>query len=143
MRKVVIDTNVFVSALLSADGASRGILRLALRGEIKPMFSNALFAEYQALMGRSHLWVNCVLSQSEREDLLDALIASSDWVAIRFLWRPNLSDEADIHVLELAVAGGAPTIITANIRDFMRAELLFPNVKILTPAAFLQERQIL
>ena len=143
MQKVVIDTNVFVSALLSADGASRGILRLALSGEIKPIFSNALFAEYEALLGRSPLWASCVLSQSEREDLLDALIASSDWVAIHFLWRPNLSDEADNHVLELAVAGGASAIITANIRDFMRAELLFPTVKILTPAAFLQERQIL
>jgi putative PIN family toxin of toxin-antitoxin system len=143
MQKVVIDTNVFVSALLSADGASRGILRLALSGDIKPIFSNALFAEYEALLGRSPLWVSCVLSQSERTDLLDALIASSDWVAIHFLWRPNLSDEADNHVLELAVAGGARSIITTNIRDFTRAELLFPTVKILTPAAFLQERQIL
>jgi uncharacterized protein len=142
MQKVVIDTNVFVSALLSADGASRGILRLALSGEIKPIFSNALFAEYEALLGRSPLWVSCVLSQSEREDLLDALIAVSDWVAIHFLWRPNLGDEADNHVLELAVAGGAPYIITANVRDFKRAELLFPTVKILTPAAFFKERQI-
>jgi putative PIN family toxin of toxin-antitoxin system len=142
MQKVVIDTNVFVSALLSADGASRGILRLALCGDIKPIFSNALFAEYEALLGRSAVWISCVLSQSERADLLDALIASSDWVAIHFLWRPNLNDEADNHVLELAVAGGASVIITANVRDFVHAELLFPTVKILTPAAFLQERQI-
>jgi putative PIN family toxin of toxin-antitoxin system len=143
MQKVVIDTNVFVSALLSADGASRGILRLALTGDIKPIFSNALFAEYEALLGQSPLWTSCVLSQSEREDLLDALIASSDWVAIHFLWRPNLSDEADNHVLELAVAGGARTVITANLRDFTRAELLFPTIKILTSATFLKERQSL
>lgn len=142
MQKVVIDTNIFVSALLSADGSSRRILRMALNGEIKPIFSNALFAEYEALLGRSPLWVSCVLSQSEREDLLDALIANSNWVVIHFLWRPNLSDEADNHVLELAVAGGARAIITANVRDFMRAELLFPTIKIRTPAAFLQERQI-
>jgi putative PIN family toxin of toxin-antitoxin system len=50
MEKVVIDTNVFVSALLSADGASRQVLRLALNGMIKPIFSNALFAEYEALL---------------------------------------------------------------------------------------------
>ena len=142
MQKVVIDTNIFVSALLSADGSSRRILRMALNGEIKPIFSNALFAEYEALLGRSPLWVSCVLSQSEREDLLDALIANSNWVVIHFLWRPNLSDEADNHVLELAVAGGARSIITANVRDFIRAELLFPTIKIRTPAAFLQERQI-
>jgi putative PIN family toxin of toxin-antitoxin system len=142
MQKVVIDTNVFVSALLSADGASRRVLRLALSGEIKPIFSNSLFAEYEALLGRTGLWTKCVLSQTEREALLDALIVSSDWIAIYYLWRPNLNDEADNHVLELAVAGAASYIITGNMRDFVHAELLFPTVKILTPGSFLKERQI-
>jgi putative PIN family toxin of toxin-antitoxin system len=141
MQRVVVDTNVFVSALLSADGASRSVLRLALNGTIKPIFSNALFAEYEALLGRAHLWFGCVSSPDEREDLLDALIASSDWVAIYYLWRPNLSDEADNHVLELAVAGGARSIITGNVRDFVRAELLFPTVALVTPGAFLKRRQ--
>ncbi|MDD5028207.1 MAG: PIN domain-containing protein [Rhodoferax sp.] len=31
---------------------------------------------------------------------------------IYYLWRPNLRDEADNHVLELAVAAGAQAIIT-------------------------------
>lgn len=141
MLKVVIDTNVFVSALLSADGPSRAILRLAFNGTIKPIFSNALFAEYESLLGRAELWVNCVLTANEREALLDALIASSTWVAIHYLWRPNLRDEADNHVLELAVAGGASTIITANLRDFVHAELLFPSVAILTPGEYLKWRQ--
>jgi uncharacterized protein len=68
----VIATNVFISALLSADGASRSVLRLALSGTIKPIFSNSLFAKYQALLGRAHLWFGCVLSPDEREDQHDA-----------------------------------------------------------------------
>ncbi len=42
--------------------------------------------------------------------------------------------ESDNHVLELAVACGAHAIITANARDFDSAELLFPNVRLLTRA---------
>lgn len=45
MDRVVIDTNIFVSAVMNADGAPRAVLRLALRGEILPLFGNALFSE--------------------------------------------------------------------------------------------------
>jgi len=137
----VIDTNVFVSALLSADGGARAVLRLALQGELRPVSGNALFSEYEALLARTKTWTRCLLSQDERAALFEALLSVSDWVRIHYLWRPNLPDEADNHVLELAVAGGAKAIVTANVRDFARAELLFPGVRILTPAGLLKWRQ--
>lgn len=56
-----------------------------------------------------------------------------------YIWRPNLPDEADNHLVELAVAGGAEAIITQNIRDFIRAELYFPGLRILQPADLLRE----
>jgi putative PIN family toxin of toxin-antitoxin system len=141
MVRVVIDTNVFVSALLSADGGARAVLRLALQGGILPVFGNALFAEYEDLLARGPIWTKCLLDEGERATLFEALLSVSDWVLIHFLWRPNLPDEADNHVLELAVAAGAEVIITANVRDFGRAELLFPSVHILTPGDFLKWRQ--
>lgn len=141
MVRVVIDTNVFVSALLSADGGARAVLRLALMDDIKPVFGNALFAEYEDLLARTQMWTKCTLSETERVTLFEALLSVSDWVRIHFLWRPNLPDEADNHVLELAVAAGAQAIVTANVRDFGRAELLFPSVRVLTPSDFLKWRQ--
>ena len=53
-------------------------------------------------------------------------------------WRPNLSDEGDNHLIELAVAGGAEALVTRNIADFKRAELKFPDLAILTPDQFLE-----
>jgi predicted nucleic acid-binding protein len=50
---------------------------------------------------------------------------------------PNLQDEADNHVLELAVAGNAACIITANKRDFVTSEMKFSGVAILNPVEFL------
>ena len=52
MISVVIDTNVFVAGLRSAGGASREVLRRALTGRIQPLFGNALWLEYQDLLGR-------------------------------------------------------------------------------------------
>lgn len=54
------------------------------------------------------------------------------------LWRPNLPDEADNHLIELALAGGASTIVTNNLRGVSRGELTFTSLNILTPAQFLK-----
>jgi predicted nucleic acid-binding protein len=58
----------------------------------------------------------------------------SEWIYIYYLWKPNLKDEADNHLIELAVAGNAQLIATNNVKHFKNAELLFPSLKILTPA---------
>ena len=54
-------------------------------------------------------------------------------------WRPNLRDESDNHLVELAVAGGAEAIVTRNVRDFrVGADLRFPQIRIVTPVQFLR-----
>ena len=45
----------------------------------------------------------------------------------------NLPDEADNHLIELAVAGNAEIIATRNIKDFKRSQLKFRQLKILKP----------
>ena len=55
----------------------------------------------------------------------------------RYLWRPNIQDEDDNFVIELALAGNATHIITNNIRDFQNAELQFPGLRIVRPEDFL------
>jgi predicted nucleic acid-binding protein len=56
--------------------------------------------------------------------------------------RPNLRDEADNHVVELAVAGAADAIVTANVRGFrLAAQLRFPQRVVLTPAQAVKERK--
>ena len=86
-------------------------------------------------------WPPSPISSAERQALFEALLSVSDWVRMYYLWRPNLADEADNHVLELAVAAGATAIITANKRDFARSELLFPGVRVASASEFLDWRR--
>ena len=51
----------------------------------------------------------------------------------------TLPDEADNHVVELAVAGNAEAIVTHNTRDFRRNELRFPGLTVVTPGALIAE----
>jgi predicted nucleic acid-binding protein len=46
-------------------------------------------------------------------------------------------DEADNHIVDLAVAGSAAYIVTQNVRDFTNMELQFPQLKQATAAEFL------
>ena len=52
---------------------------------------------------------------------------------------PHLPDEADNHVIELAVAGRAEAIVTHNTNDFVRAELDFPGLRVLSPGGLIAE----
>jgi len=137
--RVVIDTNVLVAALKSAGGASRAVLRLCLQRQCQPLVGQKLLAEYEAVMSRPDLFQDSPLSPEERGELLDALISVAEWIAVFFLWRPNLPDEGDNHLIELAVAGAATKLITHNRRDIERGELRFPQLEVMTPAGFLKQ----
>lgn len=100
---------------------------------------NALFREYEDLLQRDHIFANCILDKDERIILLDAFLSTCEWVTVYYRWRPNLRDEADNHLIELAVAGGADYLVTKNIKDFKNPELQFPALQIIDPIAFLKE----
>jgi putative PIN family toxin of toxin-antitoxin system len=137
-ERLVVDTSVFVSALKSDGGGSREILRLCLRSRCHPLMGDKLYTEYESVMGRAELFHGCPLTHKEREELLDAFLNVCQWVPISYLWRPNLLDEGDKHLIELAVAGTAMTIVTQNIRDLRGGQLRFPQLSIETPAKFLK-----
>jgi len=99
----------------------------------------ALFTEYESVLHRPRVFARSRLSGAEREELFDIFLAVCRWTRVYFAWRPNLRDEGDNHVVELAVAGSAAAIVTRNVRDFeIGAELKFPGLEILTPAQLLR-----
>ena len=133
---IVVDTNVFISALMGRGGHSRRVLRACLKGEYIPLMGTKLFLEFESVIGRETLFQKCRLSGDERQSVFDAFLHVCRWVTVYYTWRPNLPDEGDNHILELAVAGGAETIVTQNTKDFQDGALLFPAIQILHPKDF-------
>ena len=136
--KAVIDTNIFLGACLGTGNAGK-VIAACLDGHCVPLMGAALLAEYEDVLGRKALFAKCRLTAAERESLLDIYLSKCEWVRVYYTWRPNLPDEADNHLVELAVAGGADAIVTRNLRDLTRMELRFPSLRILSPDIFLKE----
>lgn len=130
---VVVDTNVLVAALLREGGSARQILRACLQDHYQPVLGPALFAEYEDVLGRTELFADAVLSSDDRAEVFNAFLSCCRWTEVYYGWRPNLPDEADNHLIELAVASQAKVIVTRNLRDLARGELRFPNLQILAP----------
>jgi predicted nucleic acid-binding protein len=99
----------------------------------------ALLTEFEATLGRDELFATSRLDAAERSVLLDTFLALCEWTRVYFLWRPNLKDESDNHLIELAVAGDADVVVTRNLHDLRSAELRFEPLRILSPEDFLKE----
>ena len=88
---VVVDTSVFVSALIGAAGASRQVLRDCLEGRCQPAMGEKLFAEYESVLHRQTVMQVSPLTTDERENLLNAYLSVCTWVPVYYLWRDRKS----------------------------------------------------
>lgn len=116
--KLVLDTDVVLSAVLSERGASRQLLLRVVDGVLPAVVSVPLMLEYEAVLKRPRHLQASGLTVDDVEIILDQLAASMEPVNLFFLWRPLLRDAEDDMVLETAVNGQANMIVTFNTSDF-------------------------
>lgn len=128
--RVVLDTNVLLSALLFPAG-SLSWLRQAWRGEaIRPLASHDTTAELIRVLA----YPKFRLSDAERQDVLGDYLPWCETVtAPKRVQTPHCRDPFDRPFLELALAGKADALVSGD-KDVLTLARTFP-VPILTPAA--------
>ena len=132
-QQIVIDTNVFVSALRSQRGASFALLQRIGTGLFDIHLSVPLVLEYEATARRNK--GGCPLTARQVGDVIDYLCQAGRKHRVHFLWRPRERDPQDDMVLEVAVAGRCDCIVTYNKKDFVDAASF--GMDLLTPQEFL------
>ena len=132
MRRVVLDTNVIVSALRSRRGPSYRLLTLVGTGRFEISMSVALALEYEDASQRA-----TSVSPEALSKILGYLCGAARQQKIFYLWRPYLRDLKDEMVLELAVAARATHLVTYNRRDFRGTERF--GIQVVSPEHLLAE----
>jgi predicted nucleic acid-binding protein len=139
--RYLFDTNVLVAAFRSSLGTSFALLQRVLHGELPLVVHPKLIYEYRDVLCRPEMLGASGITVQEAEVVLAQLVAKATEIDVRYLWRPNLHDEGDNFILEIAVAAWPCTIVTHNITDFQRAELRFPHIVLITPGQLMKSLQ--
>jgi putative PIN family toxin of toxin-antitoxin system len=125
--RIVLDTNVLVSGLLSPFGPPGEIVRMASAGVLTLCADARILSEYGEVLRRPRFG----FAEDDLATLLDALRGQGYAVAPVPLPRA-LPDPGDEPFLEVALAGGASCLVTGNQIHFPTKRCL--GVPVLSPA---------
>lgn len=127
--RLVIDTNVVVSAALKPEGLQRTVFLLALTKPARWYVSDDILAEYSAVLGRPELRI----PRNLRQQLLQLIRNPTRVVAPSRL--PQLTNDPDDNIfLECADAPRADYVVSGNERHFPK---FWKNTKVINSREFL------
>ena len=132
-ERVVLDTNVLISAALLPDGPPRAVVDAVRSENGVLLFSDETFGELRSRFLRPKF--DPYVDREGRAVFLAQLEAVSEWPAIAGA-KLGCRDSDDDKVLETALMGEADCLVTGD-RDLLDMSP-FHGIPILTPADFLR-----
>jgi putative PIN family toxin of toxin-antitoxin system len=129
--KVVLDTNVIVSGLLSPFGAPGEIVRLVSSGLLTVCHDARIIAEYREVLVRPKF----AFDEELVEQFLDQVSSGGQAVVAEPL-RGRLPDPEDEVFLAVALVAEARCLVTGNVKHFPRAAR--KGMEVVSPRAFLE-----
>jgi uncharacterized protein len=136
--KVVIDTNVWISGILTQTGTPAQLIRHVVRYSL-PVFSQDTFAEF-----KQRLWLpkfDRYVSMEYRKQLLHDIDAVAFWVEVpqNISAQTYCRDADDDKFIHTALVAGADWLVTGD-KDLLvlSASMLASGIRIVSPADAIQ-----
>jgi len=131
--RVIVDTNVLISGLISDSGAPAQIVDAILAGSIIPVMSAATFAELEEVLHRPRLQPYFRRAQLTPYLLLSQLEQIAQFVKPKPSKTP-IRDDNDRPFLELAATRPAPDFIITGDKDFEQGR--YESVPVISASVF-------
>jgi putative PIN family toxin of toxin-antitoxin system len=129
--RIVLDTNVLVSGLLTPFGSSGGILRMVFSGELLLCLDARILAEYKDVLHRPKFKFN----RDHISLLLDFIKQYGQFISSSPL-QNRLPDPDDEPFLEVAITGRVVSLVTGNRIHYPPSP--FEGINIFSPSQFVQ-----
>lgn len=129
--RIVLDTNVLISGIITPFGNAARILDMIVLGELQTVYDDRILAEYREVLQRPRF--------SFGKNIVDeflTLIESEGFKVAAIPLNEELTDKDDIAFVETAITGLADVLITGNKRHFKGK--VAKQIKIMTPDEFLK-----
>jgi len=127
--RVVIDTNVIISALINANGTPAKILSMVLNGDIKILYDDRIIFEYEDVLSRKKFGFDAEMVN----DLIDYIRHDGKYVDTNSL-DVQFTDQDDKKFYEVCKSGKARYLITGNAKHFPADSV------IISPREFLESQ---
>lgn len=127
--RLVIDTNVVVSAALKPEGLQRTVVLLAMRKPARWYISEAILSEYSTVLARPELKIR----KSLRQQFLQLIKNHAHFVTPSRLDQVTFDPDDNMFV-ECADRARADYLVTGNQRHFPK---FWKNTKVISSSEFL------
>ena len=134
MPKIVLDTNVLLSGLITTSGNAARIIDAARNGDLQIVLSPILAQELSEVIVRPHIVQKYPLVSQQAEILLDYLRANAIWVKGLPKQRIVAADADDDFVIACAIDGEAEYIVSGDT-DLLSIGR-YENIIIMSPRQF-------
>lgn len=129
--RLVVDTNVLVSGLLSPFGPPGVIVQLIAAGRVRLCYDTRVFAEYAEVLRRPAF----PFGEAQATALLSAVATTGELTSATPL-AAQLPDPTDAPFLEVAIAASAEYLVTGNTKHFPPAHRY--GTRVVTPRELLE-----
>lgn len=137
--RVVIDTNVIVSALINSHGHPARIIDLVVLGQIVPVFDDRIIAEYREVISRPKFSFRA----EDISTLLELFEVEGESVLVPPLSGLDLPDMDDAPFVEVTVGAACDFLITGNTGHFPKSAIgklsKKSSISVIAPAVFLEK----
>lgn len=129
--KVVLDTNVYISAILFG-GLCEEILKLAGQGSFELVISKNIIVETESVLKEKFKWSKKQISETLTY-IKDVAVVINPEISLSVI----KEDPSDDKIIECAVAAKADYIVTGD-RNHLLPIKEYKGIKIMSPAEFLK-----
>ena len=129
--RIVLDTNVLVSGLISPGGSPGTIISMISNERLRVAYDPRILAEYREVLQRPEFH----LPSDRIDQILAEIIASGERVLAATL-HPPLQDKNDMPFLEVALTARVECLVTGNLKHFPLS--CRQGALVFSPAEFLQ-----
>jgi hypothetical protein len=132
--RIVLDTNIYVSNLISDKGNPARIVRWWLEGEYDVLLTQPIVDEILRVTGYERIQKKYAKVRENRLEFVALISDQAEWIEPKERLDVIAADESDNRYVECAVAGNAQYIVTGD--DHLLDLREYEGIAILTPAAF-------
>lgn len=136
--KVVLDTNIVISASLGKEGNPAKIFELAIEGKLENFTSNALLEEVRGVFGREK--ISAIIAPENAKKFLGMYMEISTLIHPKHEHKLVLADHSDNKIVDCAMEAKAEYIITGD--EHLLLLKGYKGIQILSPKSFLEKMRL-